>query len=167
MRTREGRRSKTRTCVLTSSRLCCVKAGSVAWPGCDRSSLWWTIWAGSLCLADDHLHRAVVCVRRKLLDCRIMAGLNFVCRSSCLFCCCVWQDCSFPAYFYTQPMATGPGFYDNLCPQSWQDGSAATFTLQDPHQQSEFLLLCARVLFFFVCLLALLRLLLQVPRCDD
>jgi len=35
-------------------------------------------------------------------------------------------------------MATGPGFYDNLCPQSWQDGSAATFTLQDPHQQSEF-----------------------------
>ena len=45
------------------------------------------------------------------------------------------QDCSFPAYFYTQPMATGPGFYDNLCPQSWQDGSAATFTLQDPHQQ--------------------------------
>merc|ERR1719197_1652713 len=25
-------------------------------------------------------------------------------------------DCSFPAYFYTQPMATGPGFYDNLCP---------------------------------------------------
>jgi len=48
------------------------------------------------------------------------------------------QDCSFPAYFYTQPMATGPGFYDNLCPQSWQDGSAATFTLQDPHQQSEF-----------------------------
>ena len=47
------------------------------------------------------------------------------------------QDCSFPAYFYTQPMATGPGFYDNLCPQSWQDGSAATFTLQDPHQQSE------------------------------
>ena len=48
------------------------------------------------------------------------------------------QDCSFPAYFYTQPMATGPGFYDNLCPQSWQDGSAATFTLQDPHQQSKF-----------------------------
>ena len=48
----------------------------------------------------------------------------------------VWQDCSFPAYFYTQPMATGPGFYDNLCPQSWQDGSAATFTLQDPHQQT-------------------------------
>ena len=47
------------------------------------------------------------------------------------------QDCSFPAYFYTQPMATGPGFYDNLCPQSWQDGSAATFTLQDPHQQSK------------------------------
>jgi hypothetical protein len=47
------------------------------------------------------------------------------------------QDCSFPAYFYTQPMATGPGFYDNLCPQSWQDGSAATFTLNDPHQQSE------------------------------
>ena len=46
------------------------------------------------------------------------------------------QDCSFPAYFYTQPMATGPGFYDNLCPQSWQDGSAATFTLQDPHQQT-------------------------------
>jgi hypothetical protein len=46
-----------------------------------------------------------------------------------------FQDCSFPAYFYTQPMATGPGFYDNLCPQSWQDGSAATFTLQDPHQQ--------------------------------
>jgi hypothetical protein len=35
-------------------------------------------------------------------------------------------------------MATGPGFYDNLCPQSWQDGSAATFTLQDPHQQSKF-----------------------------
>ena len=34
-------------------------------------------------------------------------------------------------------MATGPGFYDNLCPQSWQDGSAATFTLQDPHQQSK------------------------------
>jgi len=34
-------------------------------------------------------------------------------------------------------MATGPGFYDNLCPQSWQDGSAATFTLNDPHQQSE------------------------------
>ena len=50
----------------------------------------------------------------------------------------VLQDCSFPAYFYTQPMATGPGFYDNLCPQSWQDGSAATFTLQDPHQQSKF-----------------------------
>ena len=50
------------------------------------------------------------------------------------------QDCSFPAYFYTQPMATGPGFYDNLCPQSWQDGSAATFTLQDPHQQSKFFL---------------------------
>ena len=50
---------------------------------------------------------------------------------------CVAQDCSFPAYFYTQPMATGPGFYDNLCPQSWQDGSAATFTLQDPHQQSK------------------------------
>ncbi len=49
------------------------------------------------------------------------------------------QDCSFPAYFYTQPMATGPGFYDNLCPQSWQDGSAATWTLQDPHQQSEFI----------------------------
>jgi hypothetical protein len=48
----------------------------------------------------------------------------------------IHQDCSFPAYFYTQPMATGPGFYDNLCPQSWQDGSAATFTLQDPHQQS-------------------------------
>ena len=47
------------------------------------------------------------------------------------------QDCSFPAYFYTQPMATGPGFYDNLCPQSWQDGYAATFTLQDPHQQSK------------------------------
>eukprot|EP00292_Cryptomonas_paramecium_P027862 CAMPEP_0113667028 /NCGR_PEP_ID=MMETSP0038_2-20120614/3210_1 /TAXON_ID=2898 /ORGANISM="Cryptomonas paramecium" /LENGTH=57 /DNA_ID=CAMNT_0000582601 /DNA_START=156 /DNA_END=329 /DNA_ORIENTATION=+ /assembly_acc=CAM_ASM_000170 len=45
-------------------------------------------------------------------------------------------DCSFPAYFYTQPMATGPGFYDNLCPQSWQDGSAATWTLQDPHQQT-------------------------------
>jgi hypothetical protein len=35
-------------------------------------------------------------------------------------------------------MATGPGFYDNLCPQSWQDGSAATWTLQDPHQQSMF-----------------------------
>jgi hypothetical protein len=34
-------------------------------------------------------------------------------------------------------MATGPGFYDNLCPQSWQDGSAATFTLNDPHQQSK------------------------------
>jgi hypothetical protein len=34
-------------------------------------------------------------------------------------------------------MATGPGFYDNLCPQSWQDGSAATWTLQDPHQQSK------------------------------
>ena len=50
---------------------------------------------------------------------------------------CGAQDCSFPAYFYTQPMATGPGFYDNLCPQSWQDGSAATFTLQDPHQQSK------------------------------
>jgi hypothetical protein len=49
---------------------------------------------------------------------------------------CTLQDCSFPAYFYTQPMATGPGFYDNLCPQSWQDGSAATFTLQDPHQQT-------------------------------
>ncbi len=48
------------------------------------------------------------------------------------------QDCSFPAYFYTQPMATGPGFYDNLCPQSWQDGSAATWTLQDPHQQSKY-----------------------------
>ena len=54
--------------------------------------------------------------------------------SSCLF---FVQDCSFPAYFYTQPMATGPGFYDNLCPQSWQDGSAATWTLQDPHQQSK------------------------------
>ncbi len=51
---------------------------------------------------------------------------------------CTTQDCSFPAYFYTQPMATGPGFYDNLCPQSWQDGSAATWTLQDPHQQSEY-----------------------------
>ena len=49
----------------------------------------------------------------------------------------VSQDCSFPAYFYTQPMATGPGFYDNLTPQSWQDGSAATWTLQDPHQQSK------------------------------
>ena len=49
----------------------------------------------------------------------------------------IFQDCSFPAYFYTQPMATGPGFYDNLCPQSWQDGSAATWTLQDPHQQSK------------------------------
>ena len=36
-------------------------------------------------------------------------------------------------------MATGPGFYDNLCPQSWQDGSAATFTLNDPHQQREHL----------------------------
>ena len=35
-------------------------------------------------------------------------------------------------------MATGPGFYDNLTPQSWQDGSAATWTLQDPHQQSKF-----------------------------
>ena len=34
-------------------------------------------------------------------------------------------------------MATGPGFYDNLTPQSWQDGSAATWTLQDPHQQSK------------------------------
>ena len=54
--------------------------------------------------------------------------------------CFLLQDCSFPAYFYTQPMATGPGFYDNLCPQSWQDGSAATWTLQDPHQQSKFLL---------------------------
>jgi len=52
------------------------------------------------------------------------------------FCDFLKQDCSFPAYFYTQPMATGPGFYDNLCPQSWQDGSAATFTLQDPHQQT-------------------------------
>jgi hypothetical protein len=52
-----------------------------------------------------------------------------------------FQDCSFPAYFYTQPMATGPGFYDNLCPQSWQDGSAATFTLQDPHQQVLYLML--------------------------
>jgi len=40
-------------------------------------------------------------------------------------------------------MATGPGFYDNLCPQSWQDGSAATFTLQDPHQQSKSPVACA------------------------
>ena len=56
------------------------------------------------------------------------------------------QDCSFPAYFYTQPMATGPGFYDNLCPQSWQDGSAATWTLQDPHQQSKLLFI---VIFMF------------------
>eukprot|EP00294_Goniomonas_avonlea_P012396 CAMPEP_0114567754 /NCGR_PEP_ID=MMETSP0114-20121206/15662_1 /TAXON_ID=31324 /ORGANISM="Goniomonas sp, Strain m" /LENGTH=56 /DNA_ID=CAMNT_0001754389 /DNA_START=64 /DNA_END=234 /DNA_ORIENTATION=- len=44
--------------------------------------------------------------------------------------------CSFPQYFYTQPMATGPGFDDNLAPQSWQDGAAATFTLWDPHQQT-------------------------------
>jgi hypothetical protein len=25
-----------------------------------------------------------------------------------------------PAYFYTQPGATGPGMYDNMAPQSWQ-----------------------------------------------
>eukprot|EP00961_Rhodomonas_salina_P151568 2040394-Rhodomonas_salina.2 len=31
------------------------------------------------------------------------------------------NDDSFPpAYFYTQPGATGPGFYDNMGPQSWQ-----------------------------------------------
>jgi hypothetical protein len=69
------------------------------------------------------------------------------------------QDCSFPAYFYTQPMATGPGFYDNLCPQSWQDGSAATFTLQDPHQQSKFSLILLvkgiqHVCFLFVLMCA-------------
>ena len=25
-----------------------------------------------------------------------------------------------PAYFYTQPGATGPGTFDNMAPQSWQ-----------------------------------------------
>jgi hypothetical protein len=25
-----------------------------------------------------------------------------------------------PAYFYTQPGATGPGMFDNMAPQSWQ-----------------------------------------------
>jgi hypothetical protein len=65
------------------------------------------------------------------------------------------QDCSFPAYFYTQPMATGPGFYDNLCPQSWQDGSAATWTLQDPHQQSKSPYFCSEhvALHIFIVLL--------------
>ena len=65
-------------------------------------------------------------------------GRECVCDGPLCSCICVVfvQDCSFPAYFYTQPMATGPAFYDNLCPQSWQDGSAATFTLQDPHQQT-------------------------------
>ena len=64
----------------------------------------------------------------------------FLSRICCLTFGVLLQDCSFPAYFYTQPMATGPGFYDNLCPQSWQDGSAATWTLQDPHQQSKTLI---------------------------
>ena len=68
-------------------------------------------------------HRAVT-KQRRIVFCTDANSLRVV------------QDCSFPAYFYTQPMATGPGFYDNLCPQSWQDGSAATFTLQDPHQQT-------------------------------
>jgi len=69
---------------------------------------------------------------------RALGVLSCLCsaRLLSLTVCVPWQDCSFPAYFYTQPMATGPGFYDNLCPQSWQDGSAATFTLQDPHQQT-------------------------------
>jgi hypothetical protein len=44
-------------------------------------------------------------------------------------------------------MATGPGFYDNLCPQSWQDGSAATWTLQDPHQQSKLILVLDDLVF--------------------
>ena len=41
-----------------------------------------------------------------------------------------------PAYFYTQPGATGPGSYDNMAPQDWQDGSAVTGDLFNPHQQT-------------------------------
>eukprot|EP00291_Cryptomonas_curvata_P005076 CAMPEP_0172177104 /NCGR_PEP_ID=MMETSP1050-20130122/15230_1 /TAXON_ID=233186 /ORGANISM="Cryptomonas curvata, Strain CCAP979/52" /LENGTH=74 /DNA_ID=CAMNT_0012849545 /DNA_START=18 /DNA_END=242 /DNA_ORIENTATION=- len=41
-----------------------------------------------------------------------------------------------PAYFYTQPGATGPGMYDNMAPQSWQDGGAVTGDLYNPHQQT-------------------------------
>ena len=29
-----------------------------------------------------------------------------------------------PAYFYTQPGATGPGMYDNMAPQDWQVGDS-------------------------------------------
>eukprot|EP00287_Rhodomonas_sp_CCMP768_P009449 CAMPEP_0196739268 /NCGR_PEP_ID=MMETSP1091-20130531/20820_1 /TAXON_ID=302021 /ORGANISM="Rhodomonas sp., Strain CCMP768" /LENGTH=88 /DNA_ID=CAMNT_0042083703 /DNA_START=18 /DNA_END=284 /DNA_ORIENTATION=+ len=47
------------------------------------------------------------------------------------------NDDSFPpAYFYTQPGATGPGFYDNMGPQSWQEGSSVTGDLYNPHQQT-------------------------------
>ena len=41
-----------------------------------------------------------------------------------------------PAYFYTQPGATGPGSYDNMAPQDWQDGSSVTGDLFNPHQQT-------------------------------
>jgi len=41
-----------------------------------------------------------------------------------------------PAYFYTQPGATGPGMYDNMAPQDWQEGSAVDGDLYDPHQQT-------------------------------
>ena len=74
------------------------------------------------------------------------------------------QDCSFPAYFYTQPMATGPGFYDNLCPQSWQDGSAATWTLQDPHQQSKFFIIVACYSCSVICVNIFVVRSLRLPR---